>query len=156
MLAAACFLTLPSSAASEPEPRAVMLDYYRSHAAVDYQFGACSRRRMDCSCFVQRLYRDHFELRLPRDTLKQVRSMRYLRVKTLKQPSQLTEDKLCVGDLIYTYRGRSWRTGRRHVTVYAGARQLLHASAQLDGVGISPLSWVRQFQLKGVFRPLGC
>ncbi len=141
---------------AEPDPRAVMLDYYRSHHEVDYHFGACSRRSMDCSCFVQRLYRDHFELRLPRDTLKQVRSMRYLRVKALKEPSQLTEDNLCVGDLIYTYRGRGWRRGVRHVTVYAGDGQLLHASSQLGGVGLSPLSWVRQFQLKGVFRPLGC
>lgn len=149
-------LLTAAGALASPDPREVLERFRSDHAGVAYRFGACSRTRMDCSCFVQRLYRDHLDLELPRSTLAQVRSMRFLRVRSIRRSAQLTAESLCVGDLIYTYRGASWVTGRRHVVVYAGDGRVLHSSSSLGGVGLSPLSWVRGFALHGVYRPLGC
>lgn len=138
------------------EPTEILDAFQREYMGTVYRFGACSRRQMDCSCLVQRLFRTQFELDLPRDTRAQVRSMRYLRVKSIRRPKHLTPGNLCIGDLIYTYRGSNWLTGFRHVVVYAGKGRVLHSSSSLGGVGLSPLSWVRQFTLQGVYRPLGC
>jgi hypothetical protein len=46
--------------------------------------------------------------------------------------------------------------GFRHVVVYVGDGHVLHSASSLGGAGLSPLSWLRQFVLKGVYRPVGC
>lgn len=143
-------------ALAAPGPREVLERLRHDLAGVTYGFGACSHDRMDCSCLVQRLFRDHFDLELPRTTLEQARSMRYIQVKSIERPEQLTAENLCVGDLIYVYHGVDWPSGFRHVVVYVGDGHVLHSSSSLGGVGLSPLSWLRQFALKGVYRPVGC
>lgn len=130
--------------------------FQHENAGAAYQYGACHASAMDCSCFIQRLYADRFGCPIPRTTLSQAQFLRRNRVASLARPADLHERSLCVGDLIYTYRGTTWPRGARHVVVYAGRGKVLHSSSALKGIGTSPLSWVRQFRLHGVFRPLGC
>lgn len=151
--------SLSPIAVESMETKHVLERFRREHASVVYRYGGCSKAEMDCSCFIQRLFRHELGLRLPRTTLEQVRSMRYLRVPAIQHPEDIVEPSLCTGDLIYTYRKgskSSWYKGPRHVVVYVGDGRVLHSSSALGGVGLSPLSWVRKFELQGVYRPLGC
>lgn len=145
-----------AGALAAPEPREILQRFLRENADVDYQYGECGTRRMDCSCFVQRLFREYFELDLPRTTRQQVHALRYLRVRHIRRPQDVTADRLCVGDLVYTFRGTDWHRGRRHAAVYFGDGEVLHAASSLGGVGLSPVAWLHQFDLQGVYRPLGC
>jgi ketosteroid isomerase-like protein len=130
--------------------------FLRENDGVAYQYGACHAQAMDCSCFVQRLYADRFARPIPRSTLSQAQFLNGSRVPSLARPEDLDGRNLCAGDLIYTYGGVTWTGGPRHVAIYAGRDQIVHSASALNGVGTSPLAWVRQFRLHGVFRPLGC
>jgi len=141
---------------AEPSPEAALAAFYRQHEEVRHRVGACNRKVMDCSCFIRELFAEKFDLDLPRSTVEQAWSLRHLAVRELDSSRRLTQDRLCVGDLIYTYQGPSWEAGSRHVAVYAGQGQVLHSAASLKGVGMSSLTWLRQFSLHGVYRPLGC
>ncbi len=143
-------------AGGEDNPVRTLEAFYRKTDGVRHKLGSCTRSEMDCSCYVQKLFTEKFDLDLPRTTLTQVRSMPYLRVRKIQRRSQLTSSNLCAGDLIYTYVGNSWESGTRHVVVYAGHSRVLHSSSSFKGVQMSSLDWVRDFHLEGVFRPLGC
>lgn len=151
-----CASVLAGAAAAAAGRQAKLADFRRQHAGVRYSFGACNARSMDCSCFIQRLYRDAFGLTLPRTTLGQAAALTAARVPGIRGPAELRAPALCVGDLVYTYQGSSWTAGPRHVAVYAGNGELLHAWRGGGRVGTSPLAWARQFSLHGVYRPLGC
>jgi hypothetical protein len=96
-----------------------------------HQMGGTTRQGIDCSGFVQRLYLDVFNKRLPRST--------YLQVKS----GQLVEkDLLRTGDLVffkYPFKGR-------HVGIYLDQGEFAHASTS-KGVTISSLQnkYWRQF-----------
>ena len=130
--------------------------FHSESFGVTYRLGSCSRSRMDCSCFVQRLFAEKFGRFLPRTTLSQAKALTSSRVRSIKRPSQLTDANLCAGDLIYTHKEGTWEGTSRHVVVYAGDGRVLHSSAGLGGVGKSDLGWLRRYRLKGVYRPLGC
>ncbi len=128
----------------------------RQTSRVTYTFGACTWSRMDCSCFVQRLFAEKFGRFLPRSTLTQVSSMPGSRVRSIGQSDQLNDRNLCAGDLIYTYTRGTWDSGSRHVVVYMGGDRVLHSSRKNNGVDQDSLGWVRKYPLRGVYRPLGC
>lgn len=88
-----------------------------------YRWGGTSRDGVDCSGFVMTVYRDLFDLPLPRSTAEQV------------QVGQAVDaDELQAGDLVF-FRplGRA-----RHVGVYLSAGEFAHASTS-EGVTISRL-----------------
>ncbi len=148
----------PALLAAPPSARIYALRTFQQQTSgVSYQFGSCTSTAMDCSCFIQRLFADQFGYFLPRTTLAQASRLAGKRVSSIVQPSQLTDQNLCVGDLIYSHaRDTSWEMGPRHVVVYAGGGRVLHASPSNQGVGTSSLKWIRRRQLHGVYRPLGC
>lgn len=89
-----------------------------------HRMGGTSRQGVDCSGFVQRLYKDLFDVQLPRTTTLQVRS---------GQP--VAQGRLTPGDLVFfkpPYK-------RNHVGVYLGDERFAHASTS-KGVTISSLS----------------
>jgi cell wall-associated NlpC family hydrolase len=85
--------------------------------------GGTTRRGIDCSGFVQRLYRDIFALRIPRSTTLQVKSGRSIDI-----------DQLRAGDLVF------FRIPRKkgHVGIYLGRAEFAHASTT-RGVTVSSL-----------------
>lgn len=135
-----------------------LADFQRQTQHVTYEYGACNPEKMDCSCFVQRLYTEKFSHPLPRTTLAQAEWMADDRVPGLDQTWQLSLGTLCPGDLIYTYSGSAWKSGPRHVVVYVGDGQVLHASFSREKVVTDPLNTLvlDDSQLYGVYRPLGC
>ncbi len=97
--------------------------HYREWRGVRYQLGGTTKRGVDCSAFVQEVFRARLGVVLPRTTALQSRSGVAVR-----------RDALQRGDLVF------FKTGRRtrHVGIYLEAGRFLHASTS-RGVTISSL-----------------
>jgi len=89
-----------------------------------YQFGGNSKNGIDCSSFVQIVYRDSFNVALPRTTAQQV-----------EQGNFVYREQLRVGDLVFFKTG--WQA--RHVGIYTGGDDFIHASSS-KGVTRSSLN----------------
>lgn len=98
--------------------------YYRDWRGTPYRLGGTGRGGLDCSAFVQNLYAEVFNQRLARTTERQA-----------EQGVQILPGELEPGDLIFFKTG--WKA--RHVGVYVGDNQFVHASTSV-GVTRSSLS----------------
>lgn len=92
----------------------VAQDWY----GVPYQWGGESKNGIDCSAFVQRVYRQAFSYRLPRVTETQVQT-----------GGKVPRSKVRAGDLVFFRPENEWN----HVGVYLGNGTFAHASSS-DGV----------------------
>ena len=89
-----------------------------------YVYGGSSTQGVDCSAFVQALYRDVLGLRVPRTTERQSRAGRTIPV-----------DDAQTGDLVFFRPTRK----QNHVGVYLGDGEFAHASTS-QGVMVSSLT----------------
>lgn len=103
-------------------------------AGTPYLIGGNTRRGIDCSAFVQKTFKDRFDVELPRTTVEQA-----------KQGTKIKKTELQTGDLVF------FRTGRGpngyHVGIYVKDDQFLHASTK-GGVIYSSLNspyWKRTY-----------
>jgi len=96
------------------------MDFYNEWKNVKYRFGGNSKKGIDCSAFTQRIYKEKFDIKIPRSTRTQVKVGR-----------KVAKSDLEVGDLIF------FKTGKvdRHVGVYMGNGDFMHAS--IKGVKFS-------------------
>lgn len=97
-----------------------------------YEFGANSLYRMDCSAFVQRVFEVN-GIRLPRSTIEQSQA---------GVPVSL--DEIEPGDLVFF---TTYRKGPSHVGIYIGNGKFVHAS-ESRGISIDHLEdpyWSRRF-----------
>lgn len=97
-----------------------------------YQWGGVSTVGVDCSGFIQAIYRDALGIDLPRTTDTQMRAGR-----------RVSPQRLQVGDLVF------FRTGRRtlHAGIVLSNGRMMHASTS-NGVEITNLNsayWRRHF-----------
>ena len=90
-----------------------------------YRFGGSSRRGIDCSSFVQQVFRE-MEVSLPRTAREQ------FEVGHEVPPSDLQK-----GDLIFF---RTYAPFPSHVGIYLGNNRMIHASSRDRRVVISPLN----------------
>lgn len=88
-----------------------------------YRWGGNTRRGIDCSAFVQTIMRDALDLNITRTTASQVH-----------EGESVRREDLLPGDLVF-FR----RRGTRHVGIYLGNDEFIHASSS-RGVTISNLS----------------
>lgn len=105
---------------------------YRLWQGTPHRLGGSSRKGVDCSGFVKAVYKNSFEMKLPRTTLAQAR---------LGRPVKKSE--LQAGDLVF-FKPPSYP---RHVGIYLGNAEFIHASKS-KGVTISridPDYWDRYF-----------
>ena len=105
---------------------------YKKWQGVPYRLGGTSFNGVDCSAFVQVAIEDGLNISLPRTTRQQV-----------KVGVAVPYDRAQVGDLVF------FKTSPnvRHVGVYIGNRQFMHASTS-QGVVISRLDnpyWASKF-----------
>lgn len=96
------------------------MDFYNEWKHVKYRFGGNSKKGIDCSAFTQRIYKEKFDIKIPRSTRTQV-----------KVGKKVAKSELELGDLIF------FKTGKvdRHVGVYMGNGDFMHAS--IKGVKFS-------------------
>ena len=96
---------------------------YRRWQGTRHRLGGSSRRGIDCSGFVQAVYREVFNVDLPRSTRLQVRQGQAVSYKSLR-----------AGDLVF-FRPPSYP---RHVGIYLGGSEFVHASKN-KGVTVSKI-----------------
>jgi LysM repeat protein len=89
-----------------------------------YRFGGSSLKGIDCSSFVQKIYRI-FDVTLPRKASEQS-----------KVGISITRENLTEGDLIFFHTKRSLG----HVGIYIGNNEFVHASSRSKGVRIDSLA----------------
>ena len=82
---------------------------------VRYKMGGLNRNGVDCSGFVYRLYKDGLGVKLPRSTELQS-----------QLGEHVSKNQLKVGDLVFFKTGGLFKS--RHVGIYTGANQFIHAS----------------------------
>lgn len=112
--------------------RQALLEQHRSWAGTPYRLGGDSARGIDCSALVQQVYRDTFDLELPRSTYGQVQEGR-----------EIDRQALQAGDLVFFRPPGQYQ----HVGVYVGDGHFLHASTS-QGVTMSRLDnryWQRYY-----------
>ena len=104
-----------------------------SWEGVKYRYGGVNPQKgFDCSALVQLLYKDQFDITLPRTTRQQVQVGESIQKTSLK-----------AGDLVFFKTGRSMR----HVGVYIEAGKFLHVSSS-KGVMVSSLDnpyWSKRY-----------
>ncbi|WP_445375021.1 bifunctional murein DD-endopeptidase/murein LD-carboxypeptidase [Photorhabdus tasmaniensis] len=109
-----------------------ILSQYNGWKGVAYRLGGNTRRGIDCSAFVQRTFRDQFGMELPRSTFEQQNIGK-----------KIDRSKLRPGDLVLFKTG----TRTRHVGIYVGNDQFVHASTS-NGVIVSRLNstyWSKRY-----------
>ena len=120
-----------------PETEYKLKNFINSWMGVRYVFGGDSKKGIDCSAFVRRLYKSVYDVSLPRTCIYQ-----YQIVKKVKK------ECLELGDLIFfrTKRGSGW-----HVGVFLGDDKFVHASGKGRNVMISNLndSFYKRIYLSG-------
>ena len=122
----AAFSITPAASAAAPER--VALQYL----GTPYRFGGASMRGIDCSAFVQRVFRA-VGVDLPRTASRQY-----------ELGCVVSRDELVPGDLLF-FRD-TYRRGISHVGIFIGRSRFIHAARR--GVTISKLSsryWARRF-----------
>jgi cell wall-associated NlpC family hydrolase len=88
-----------------------------------YRFGGSSLKGIDCSSFVQKIYRI-FDVTLPRNAREQS-----------KVGISISRENLAQGDLVFFHTKRSLG----HVGIYIGNNEFVHASSKSKGVRIDSL-----------------
>jgi cell wall-associated NlpC family hydrolase len=96
---------------------------YRQWKGTRHRLGGSGSRGIDCSGFVRAVYKDVFNIDLPRTTLVQVRQGRAVPFEDLR-----------AGDLVF-FRPPSYP---RHVGIYLGKSEFVHASKN-KGVTVSKM-----------------
>lgn len=99
-----------------------LLDFYKEWKGTRYKFGGNSKRGIDCSAFTQRIYKEKFNIKIPRNTRTQV-----------KVGIKIKRSELELGDLVF------FKTGKydRHVGIYMENGEFMHAS--IKGVKFTKL-----------------
>ena len=119
-----------SASADDREKR--ILDEYKQWRGTGHKMGGTGSKGIDCSGFVQAIYRDAFHIELPRTTKAQVKLGKPVSVKAL-QP----------GDLVFF----KPPTYARHVGIFLSQSEFVHASKN-KGVTVSKIDayyWGKYF-----------
>lgn len=100
-----------------------IMQFYKEWKNVKYKLGGNSKKGIDCSAFTQRIFKEKFEIQIPRTTRTQV-----------KVGKKIKKSELELGDLVF------FKTGKtdRHVGIYMGNGDFLHAS--IKGVKFTKLN----------------
>ncbi len=116
------------SIAGEQEKRMTgkVLSYAKDLLGIPYRFGGTTVRALDCSAFVQRVFRS-IGIGIPRTAREQFKIGRYI-----------DKDEISEGDLVF-FNTRS-RQYPSHVGIYIGNNQFIHTSRKERKVSIGNLN----------------
>lgn len=109
--------------AQQKAAKSSLLNIYQVWKGAPYRLGGTTLGGVDCSAFVQTAYKDGLGLTLPRTTLGQV-----------EVGKEVDYSEAVIGDLVFF----KTAPNTRHVGVYLGNKQFMHASTS-KGVIISRL-----------------
>ncbi len=101
-----------------------------------YKFGGTTREGVDCSAFIQIMYKQVFDMELPR----RVREQR-------KMGLEVPREEMKPGDLV-VFKTGVFFSNKQHIGIYLSQNRFLHASSS-KGVTISSLEepfWNKKFR----------
>ena len=98
----------------------LLMSQYNQWAGTKYKYGGTTKKGVDCSAFVGHVYRNAFNINLPRTTKDLIR-----------EGKPVKREDLRAGDMVFFRKGQ-------HVGIYLGNNQFMHSSTK-DGVIISDL-----------------
>ncbi|TNV11480.1 glycoside hydrolase [Buttiauxella sp. B2] len=113
--------------------KSALLNQYSKWKKTRYKLGGTTRHGVDCSALMQNIFIDALNKKLPRTTFQQI-----------KKGIHINKGNLKPGDLVFFKTG----SNHRHVGVYLGNSQFIHASTS-QGVTISSLTnqyWVQHYE----------
>ena len=99
-----------------------LFDFYSKWEGVRYKLGGESKNGIDCSAFIQKAFKEKFDLEMPRTTLMQA-----------NVGKEIKKNELEIGDLVFFKTGKT-----KHVGIYIDNGKFMHASTKI-GVTISDL-----------------
>jgi peptidoglycan DL-endopeptidase LytE len=108
---------------SSPDEVQLFVKVATGFIGAPYRFGGSSLKGIDCSSFVQKIYRI-FDITLPRNAREQS-----------KVGINISRENLTQGDLVFFHTKRSLG----HVGIYIGNNEFVHASSRSKGVRIDSL-----------------
>ncbi|RJT39155.1 NlpC/P60 family protein [Rahnella woolbedingensis] len=113
--------------------KALLLSEYLNWKGTHYRLGGTTHKGVDCSALMQHLFNASLHQQLPRTTFQQI-----------KNGEKISKNDLKPGDLVF------FKTSSRdrHVGVYVGDNQFIHAS-KIEGVTISSLDnqyWINHYE----------
>lgn len=132
-------LAIKDEIESVPSIGDIVMAQYEDWRGVRYRSGGTDYRGVDCSGLVQAVFKDAFEMDLPRTSAEQAK---------LGEP--VPRDEIQPGDLLYFI-----DRGRKHVGVAVNENEFLHASRK-KGVVLSKFDGYWTPRLKRVRRILDC
>ena len=100
---------------------AAEFDYWRG---TPYEYGGNTSAGIDCSGLIKQVYKNSFNIKMPRVTTQQVKKGIFVKKKNLK-----------IGDLVFFKVGKKGH----HAGIYVGKNKFMHASSS-HGVIISSLN----------------
>lgn len=109
---------------SSAEIKSALLSEYSQWKGTRYRWGGSSHKGVDCSALMQHIFSASLHKYLPRTTFEQI-----------KNGMRVGKGELKAGDLVFFHT----KPGVRHVGVYLGNSEFMHASSS-KGVTISSLS----------------
>ncbi|OAT14896.1 NLP/P60 family protein [Buttiauxella noackiae ATCC 51607] len=122
--------------------RATILAEFSNWKGTRYHFGGTTHKGVDCSALMQHIFSDSFHKSLPRTTTQQIRNGEHVNKEMLKP-----------GDLVFFQTS----PGTRHVGVYVGNNEFIHASSSV-GVTISSLAnryWMDHYETARRLKMIG-
>ncbi len=118
---------------TEVSTKASLNKQFSLYKGTPYKFGGTTKSGFDCSGYVQKVYQDAFQTKLPRTTKEMS-----------KLGKKISKSKLKIGDLVF-FRPTS---RYRHVGIYMGNDQFMHSSTS-KGVILSNLNnvyWRKKYR----------
>lgn len=122
--------------------RVTILAEFSNWKGTRYHFGGTTHKGVDCSALMQHIFSDSFHKSLPRTTTQQIRNGEHVNKEMLKP-----------GDLVFFQTS----PGTRHVGVYVGNNEFIHASSSV-GVTISSLAnryWMDHYETARRLKMIG-
>jgi cell wall-associated NlpC family hydrolase len=106
----------------------------KSYLGTRYRWGACTRRRMSCTCETKRTYA-HFGHTLP---MTEGGQWKYDRSR------RIAKANLRIGDEVF-FKENGRRGGITHVAIYSGNGNIVHASSYFGKVVESKMKYIRGY-----------
>ena len=122
-----------ASSNSSTEIKTAILEQFSNWKGTRYHLGGTTHKGVDCSALMQHIFNDSFHKSVPRTTTQQI-----------KNGEKVNKEQLKPGDLVFF----KTSPGMRHVGVYVGDNQFIHASSS-QGVTMSSLAnryWVTHYE----------
>jgi len=118
-----CLILTLTSFSTEIEKHNNLKVFINEWFHIPYKWGGTTKKGIDCSAFIQRIYNSVYNINIPRTCQEQY-----------KRCVKISKDSLDIGDLVFFKIGKN----KWHVGIYLIEKQFAHVSVS-QGVTISDL-----------------